>query len=245
MDEKSIRINVEQQRRLAPCEALIIYRECSDMYPSPKEKEAVHFEITEKGDFIKPKALSIKHLNDIFSSPDKSGSLEYLDSRILAMNNTKIVWYEPSRKAEILFDVPEKERQDLNLLCKGKPIWWPPLVFKFSNGSLLCRALNSDKRPIPETKLFVAPLTHISAEMGNVCMPINLRLDFGFSMIANMRNCSENFYSGVFGHITPGKLTTHPGGHDGLWREILKNPKKKFPMEYLKETKQTLQDFLR
>ena len=242
MDEKSIRINVEQQRKLIPCEALIIYREYNGI--NTEEEEAVHFEITEKGDFIKPKALSINHLNDIFSSPDQSGSLEYLDSRILAINNTRIVWYEPSRKAEILFDAPEKDRQDLNLLCKGKPIWWPALLFKFSNGSLFCRALNSDKRPTPETKLFVAPLTHIRAETGKVCLPNNLRLDLEISMIANMRNCSENFYSGVFGHGTPGELTTHPDGHDGLWRKILKNTKKKFPTEYLKETEQTLQDFL-
>ena len=242
MDEKSIRINVEQQRKLIPCEALIIYREYNGI--NTEEEEAVHFEITEKGDFIKPKALSINHLNDIFSSPDQSGSLEYLDSRILAINNTRIVWYEPSRKAEILFDAPEKDRQDLNLLCKGKPIWWPALLFKISNGNLFCRALNSDKRPTPETKLFVAPLTHIRADTGKVCLPNNLRLDLEISMIANMRNYSENFYSGVFGHGTPGELTTHPDGHDGLWRKILKNTKKKFPTEYLKETEQTLQDFL-
>jgi len=41
-------------------------------------------------------------------------------------------------------------------------------------------------------------------------------------------------------------LTSHPGGHDGLWREILKSSRqKRFPNRYLLETSETLQNFLK
>ena len=244
--EEAITVNVERQRRLSPCEALVVYQEQNDPYMTPENREVIHFEIDAEGAFVKPRALSIGHLNDIFNSPDRSGALEYLDPRILARSNTGIAWYEPPRRAEILFEVPEKERRDLNDLCKGKKIFWPALLFKLTDGELYCRALNSGRRPTPETKLFVVPLTHIEPATGRVCLPRGLKSDAALPMTDNMRNFSENFYSGVFGHMTGGEVTTHPGGHDGLWREILRAPRaKRFPTQYLKEADQTLRDFLR
>jgi len=229
---------------MKPYEALIVYREESQ-YVMDCGREIIHFEITSSGSFVKPKALSLRHLQDIFNSPGQTGRLEYLDRRILALNNTSIVWFEPSRETEIFFDVPEKGRKDLNKLCKGRLVRWPALLFKLSDGRLFCRALNSNRRPTSKTKLFVAPLTHIAPDSGAVCLPPGLKFDPAISLFANMRNFSENFYNGVFGHGTGGTLTTHPDGHDGLWREVLQDQPKRFPTQYLKETTQTLQDFLR
>ena len=242
--EKAIFVDVERRRQMKPYEALVVYREESQ-YAMECGREVIHFEITSGGSFVKPKALSLRHLQDIFNSPGQTGCLEYLDRRILALNNTAIVWFEPSRETEIFFDAPEKGRKDLNKLCKGRLVRWPALLFKLSDGRLFCRALNSNRRPTPETRLFVTPLTHIAPETGAVCLPPGLKFDPAISLIANMRNISENFYNGVFGHATGGALTAHPGGHDGLWREILQAPQKRFPTQYLKETAQTLQDFLR
>ena len=120
------------------------------------------------------------------------------------------------------------------------------MLFRSDHGALYCRALADNRRPTLQTKLYVAPLTHINPVNGHVCTPQNLNFDPAISMIANMQRYSEDFYRGIFGHATHGELTTYPSGHDGLWREILQSPSsRRFPNQYLKETNQTLQDFLR
>ena len=241
-----INVSVERQRSLKPELALIIYSEGPNMYGHEREKEIIQFMVTANGKFINPKALDMRSMQDIFNSAGKNSTLEYLDDRILAVNNTGVVWYEPSRKAEIFFDCPEDDREDLNALCKGKKVWWPSLLFRLDHGSLFCRALAEDRRPNPESKLYIAPFTHINAESGRVCLPQGLRFDPAQSMLENMRCFSEDFYLGIFGHGTAGNLTSHPGGHDGLWREILKSSRqKRFPNRYLLETRDTLQNFLR
>jgi len=241
-----INVSVEGQRSLKPELALIVYSEEPNMYGHEREKEIIQFKITADGKFINPKALDMRSMQDIFNSAGRNSTLEYLDDRILAVNNTGVVWYEPSRKAEIFFDCTEANRKDLNTLCKGKKIRWPALLFKLDQGALFCRALADDQRPTQKSKLYVAPLTHINPVNGHVCPPRNLNFDSGISMIANMQRYSEDIYHGIFGHATDGEFTSHPGGHDGLWREILQSPRsRRFPNQYLKETNQTLQDFLR
>ena len=241
-----INVSVERQRSLKPELALIVYSEEPNMYGHEREKEIIQFKITADGKFINPKALDMRSMQDIFNSAGRNSTLEYLDDRILAVNNTGVVWYEPSRKAEIFFDCTEANRKDLNTLCKGKKIRWPALLFKLDQGALFCRALADDQRPTQKSKLYVAPLTHINPVNGHVCPPRNLNFNSGISMIANMQRYSEDFYHGIFGHATDGEFTSHPGGHDGLWREILQSPaNRRFPNQYLKETNETLQNFLR
>ena len=245
-EEKPINVTVECRRKLSPELALIVYREEPNFYSSDRACEVIQFEITEHGEFIKPKALDIRCMQDIFNSANGNAAMEFLDTRILALNNSSIVWYEPSRRAEIFFDCTEANRQDMNPLCKGKKIWWPALLFKLKQGSLYCRALADNRRPTLKSKLYVAPFTHINPVNGHVCTPRHLNFDPGISMTANMQRYSEGFYHGIFGHATNGELTTHPDGHDGLWREILQaSGNRSFPNQYLKETSKTLQDFLR
>jgi len=244
-EEKNISITVERKRTLSPDMAIVYYSERGNQYGSEYARAAIQFQITEQGEFVRPKALDMRCMQDIFNSANGKAEMEFLDSRILALNNTGVVWYEPSRRTEIFFDCTEENRKDLNALCKGKKVWWPTLVFKLRHGSLSCRALKGGRRPEPRTKLYVAPLTHIAPEDGRVCTPRYLHYDPAISMIENMKRFSEDFYRGIFGHATAGDLTSHPGGHDGLWREILTAPgSRRFPNQYLKETRETLQDFL-
>lgn len=141
-------------------------------------------------------------MQDLFNSAKRGQILQMMDPKVLAVNNTSIVWYEPNRVEEIHFDVPEQERKELNTLCKGKKVHWPTLVFKISGTQLTCRAIKGTARPTLKTKLFAAPLTHINATNGWVCMPQHLRIDLHMNMQQNMQNISEHFYDGVFGHAT-------------------------------------------
>ena len=245
-EEKPINVTVECRRKLKPELALIVYREEPNYCSSDRNCEVIQFEITEQGKFVKPKALDISCMQDIFNSTNGNAAMEFLDQRILAVNNSSIIWYEPSRKTEIFFECTEANRKDLNTLCKGKKIRWPALLFKLDQGALYCRALADNRRPTLQSKLYVAPLTHINPDNGHVCTPRYLNFNPAISMIANMQRYSEDFYRGIFGHATDGEFTIHQGGHDGLWREILQSPaNRRFPNQYLKEINETLQNFLR
>ena len=245
-EEKPINVTVECRRKLKPELALIVYREEPNYCSSDRNCEVIQFEITEQGKFVKPKALDISCMQDIFNSTNGNAAMEFLDQRILAVNNSSIIWYEPSRKTEIFFECTEANRKDLDTLCKDKKIRWPALLFKLDQGALYCRALADNRRPTLQSKLYVAPLTHINPDNGHVCTPRYLNFNPTISMIANMQRYSEDFYRGIFGHATDGEFTIHPGGHDGLWREILQSPaNRRFPNQYLKEINETLQNFLR
>ena len=241
----AISVNVEEPRDMIAKTALVVYEEQLPPYEGRPGQQILRFEITPRGEFRNPRALDADSLLDIFCRREYHGAVEYLDNRILGYSNSTIVWYEPARQAKIFFDAPEKDRQDLNTLCRKQKVYWPNLIFKLRGTSLSCRALKSSRRPKRTTKLYVAPLTHIDAASGHVCLPAGLSLDNNLTVMEKMRRISENFYSGVFGHATQGMLTTHPGGHDSLWREILSSPEdRRFPCQYLKSANQTLNDFL-
>ena len=112
-----------------------------------------------------------------------------------------------------------------------------------------CLELHSNKAGKTEvmTKLYIAPLTHISETDGAVCLPEGLRIDRRNSLEENMNLVSELFYQGKFGHATHSmQQIEHPGGHDGFWIKYLKKKKHdRFPVELLKSANQTLGDLLK
>jgi len=238
----AIKVNTEETQAIHATAAVVIYE--AENLITGKQKEVIHYKINRDGEFSSPTALNIEAMQDLFNASKTGQTMTLLDKRILAVNNTSIVWYEPNRVEEIHFDVPEKNRKDLNRLCKGKKVHWPTLIFKIKENRLICRAIKGTARPTEKTPLYAAPLTHISATDGWVCMPQRLRIDPHLNLIENMLNISEHFYDGEFGHETGKNLASHPGGHDGLWREILKTNPKKFPDKYLQKTKERVADLL-
>ena len=89
--EKAIAVTVERRQKLKPETAIILYREKEDFYRSGNTQEVILFEITERGEFVKPKALDMRCMQDIFNSANGKAEMEFLDSRILAHNNPGVV----------------------------------------------------------------------------------------------------------------------------------------------------------
>ena len=191
----------------------------------------------------------MKALEYFFRNSNGADKLKFQDSKILARSYDGIVWYEKRRLAPIYFQIDRKKEPGRALLNKlsGRQVMWPPLIFMIANGTLRCRALRSNRRPTPKTKLYIAPLTHINETDGAVCLPEGLRLDRRNSLEENMNLVSELFYQGKFGHATHSmRQIEHPRGHDGFWIEYLRKKKyDRFPVELLKSANQTLGDLLK
>lgn len=233
-------VSIYEQPPLLPVAAVVIYENKN------RDTAAILYKIKPNGRLSCGKNLNMAMMEDLFRSSNAASVLDFVPRNILAMNNSTIIWYEKSRLSEIYFEVPEADRRELNQLS-GRKIIWPPLLFMIRGQDLYCYALRTKCRPTPETRLFLAPLTHMDEATGKVCMPSSLRLDANMTSIQKMRLIAERFYDGVFGHVTGSmKQITCPGGHDGFWIEYLNKEKQdRFPVELLKSTNKKIKDILR
>ena len=231
--------------------AILFYRRWSEYgYSySAHNVAAVLHEVNENGSLAPGRALDMKALEYFFRNSNGADKLKFQDSKILARSYDGIVWYEKSRLAPIYFQIDREKEPGRAILNKlsGRQVMWPPLIFMIANGTLRCRAMRSNRRPTPKTKLYITPLTHINETDGAVCLPEGLRIDRRNSLEENMNLVSELFYQGKFGHATHSmRQIEHPRGHDGFWIEYLRKKKHdRFPVELLKSANQTLGDLLK
>lgn len=193
------------------------------------------------------KCIDLNDAEELFHSNSSQSNLSFLDGKILAKSTTSIVWYEPSRKRPIYFQVPEPERQWLNDFS-GTEIHWPNLLFKLDHHTLFCWALSSSRRPTPRTPLFFAPFTNISRHY--VCLPSGLKIDQMDDVQKNAGIITNGIFEGYFSHRTNDMNNIKfRHSHDAFWRYYLtasrKNKMKQFPSKYLLPTGTTLGDILR
>ncbi len=226
----------------------MIYQQRESLYygsPSGKITAILH-KVKPDGSLEPGHALDTAALEYYFRTGDNGDKMQFLETKVLARSYDSIMWYEKSRLAPVYFETTEKHRQKLNRLS-GKKVMWPPLLFQIKNNRLKCRALKSNRRPTLKSKIFIAPLTHITESDGDVCLPQGLHIDKQKSLDENIAMISERFYDGIFGHGTGSmQQINHPGGHDGFWIEYLKKRQhNRFPVELLKPTHQTLGDLLK
>jgi hypothetical protein len=62
------------------------------------------------------------------------------------------------------------------------------------------------------------------------------------STVASIAQWEQSFYESEFTHGNVGRLTRHPGGFEGLWKEHA--GKEKFPTHSLIELPETVGEFL-
>jgi PRTRC genetic system protein B len=149
------------------------------------------------------------------------------------------LWHCPSRIEPIFFQTAHSE---LNAIS-GKRVLHPHLLFHVTRRNLYVAALPDARRPTLETKLLRAPYYNVSAE-GQVCQG---------SMNGPRENRPEAitkwehaFFRSAFTHAQGGafQMTSHPGGHSGLWLEQAGQPNGEFPVQHLVPMKMTLNQWL-
>jgi PRTRC genetic system protein B len=115
----------------------------------------------------------------------------------------------------------------------------PALVWLAMDHSLSIRALKENRRPAADTKLCVAPYWNVY-DTGSVCLG-SMRAPDG-STVASIPQWEQSFYESEFTHGNVGRLTRHPGGFEGLWKELA--GKEEFPTDSLIELPETVGEFL-
>jgi PRTRC genetic system protein B len=161
---------------------------------------------------------------------------EIFPENILARTPDLLVWWSRPQQRVMFFGGTDEEARKLN----GLVFQHPALIFRIMGKELSVRAIATTSRPGPETPLKTAPYWNTDAR-GLVCAG-SMRVPES-SDIASIPGWEGSYFQSEFTHAAGAvRLTSHPGGFIGLWRSLV--GKKRFPVQYLTDAGETLQEFI-
>lgn len=164
--------------------------------------------------------------------------VEILPENVLARTPERMAWWVKPSPRTMYYAV---ERSPELEALSGVRFPQPSLVFDVAGNGLRVRALASNERPTKDTPLYHAPYWNVY-DNGAVCLgstpvPQTIRVE-------TMDAWVEAFFVSRFSHQNAHeRLTTHPKGFIGLWRELA--GKKRFSARYLAPAHEMLGEFLR
>jgi PRTRC genetic system protein B len=179
--------------------------------------------------------LTVDFVRSLMHSLGGQIPIEFLPNNILARTDRALAWWTPAQKRPMFFGDTQGDLKGIN----GRIFPQPALVWMALDGGLFVRALKVSSRPTAKTKLAVAPYWNLY-ESGDVCLG-SMRAP-KVSEVASIPQWEQSFYESKFTHGNVGRVTRHPGGFEGLWKDVA--GKNKFPTKTLIELPQTVEAFL-
>lgn len=235
-------VQIGQQLHYTLTEALLIYR-CQSHSGGGEAfitRNPVNIDSSNVPQLGPGEAISMGFLKDLLRSTSRMMRDGFLPENILAHGYERISWWvKPAIRPMFYAQYATTKTPELQFLS-GKKFPQPALLFNLSGNRLSIRALAEAERPTPDTKLYRAPYWNVS-DNGEVCLG-DTRVPDGDS-IESLDRWEASFFESAFSHPnSQEKLTNHPKGFIGLWRELA--GKKNFPVKYLASSNQTLAEFL-
>jgi PRTRC genetic system protein B len=180
--------------------------------------------------------LTIDFLRQLAKGLGQTVAREILPPNVLVRTPDMMVWWI-RQQHRMMFFSDSSDGRTLN----GHLFPQPPLVFKVCGSELAVRALPENKRPRSDTALMFAPYWN-SDDAGRVCQG-SMRTP-GKLCLEAMKPWEKAFFESEFTHAAIGaRLTTHPEGFLGLWRELA-DSEAAFPGEFLVRSGDTLGAFV-
>ena len=166
-----------------------------------------------------------------------SMAAEVLPENVVARTPELIAWWSQAQRRLMFFGDGDPKTRNLN----GKMYPHPALVFMIRGRELFVRALAENRRPRADTRLKNAPYwntdTHGRVCLGTMRVPEEVSASF-------LEGWEDAYFASEFTHPSGAvRLTTHPGGFVGLWSSLV-GLKHRFPVKFLADSKQTLQEFI-
>jgi PRTRC genetic system protein B len=179
--------------------------------------------------------LSTAALREMTKQLGTSCPAEFLPENIVARTPELIAWWTPATIRPMFF----RDGSELAGIS-GKLFPHPALLFVVRNGVLFVRALPSNHRPDPDTRLAASPYWNIDNN-GAVCAG-TMRIPKSLT-IASIPAWQQAFFQSEFTHPGgAGRLTKRRGGTAALWKSLA--GKKIFPRKTLIEM-EPLNEYLR
>jgi PRTRC genetic system protein B len=170
------------------------------------------------------RAITTEFLRTLAHELGMRMSAEILPAHVLVRTPEITAWWVPAAVRPMFFAATSDAA-----ILNGKLYPHPPLVFSVEPGhSLRVRALFENQRPDRTSMLGVAPYWNTDPG-GHVClgsMPTP-----GSAGLESLAEWVDGFFRSEFTHSGATKLTKHPHGHFGLWRDLAGTDR--FPNEWI------------
>ena len=228
-------IDVGSELELKLYQAVLLYRNDH----RNRFMATVHSIVQEKADGTpllgSGQLLSTAALRELTKQLETSCPAEFLPDHVIARTPELIAWWTPAAIRTMFF------RGGSELAgISGKLFPHPALLFVVRSGVLFVRALPSNRRPDPDTRLAAAPYWNIDAK-GAVCAG-TMRAPKSLT-VGSIAAWQQAFFQSEFTHPGgAGRLTRRKGGTAALWKSLA--GKKTFPLSTLIQT-ESLTDYLR
>jgi len=197
--------------------------------------------------------ITVSALEQLIQSLGKSSGATFLPTEILSLGIERMVWWCPAGRRRIWFkpngrfdknQSPEQAAETKALLkLNGQFVQWPAFLFVASHG-LSAFAMARSERPKPDTHLLKAPCWNLND--GGMCAG---NIELPSVSPDNLAGFENAFFNSSFTHNSQGgKLTTHPGGHTGLWTELAARktaPDTSYWRKHLLRTNHTVQSVIK
>lgn len=176
---------------------------------------------------------------------DTSKLSPLIPENLIAIDSKMMAWFCPSAPRPIFF---ETNNEKLNKLS-GTTVLHPSLLFIVIADRIRVFALAGTNKPDLDTRLFRAPYHNVYQDgalcRGSAAFPKGIHQGL-------IPRYEKAFFKSAFTHsnVAAERITGHPGGHLGLWKEMgrkkaIEFPRcHPFPETYLIPSKRTVRDVL-
>jgi PRTRC genetic system protein B len=235
-----VNVSIGQNHHFALREALLIYRSSEHQYGHFGDTFITHHEVSQGERVRQPtlgaaKPLTVEFVHALVEALGGRVVVEFLPENVIARTERLIAWWTPAQKRPMFFGSTQGDLGGIN----GAIFPQPALVWLAKDHSLSLRAFKQNRRPAADSKLSLAPYWNLY-ETGSVCLGSMQAPDA--STVASISQWERSFYQSEFTHGNVGRLTRHPGGFEGLWKELA--GKEEFPIDSLIELPETVEEFL-
>lgn len=230
----NIQVRIGDNRTFGLKQAVLLYQEGSRAFATLHE---VKYRPNEAPYLCPGQSVTTGFLETLSKGLGASMGAEVLPEHVLARTPDLIAWWSKAQPRLMFFGSENAEAKKLN----GKMYPHPALVFMIHGRELFVRALAENRRPTANTRLKNAPYWNTDAH-GRVCLG-SMRVPEEVS-VGSLSGWENAYFASEFTHPSGAvRLTTHAGGFLGLWSSLA-GKKDKFPVKFLADSKQTLQEFV-
>jgi PRTRC genetic system protein B len=225
-----VRVRIGNNRIFALKQAVLVYQEGNRAFTTLHE---VKSRPNGPSYLCAGQSVTTGFLETLAKGLGASMAAEVLPENVLARTPGLIAWWSRAQARLMFFGDGDSKTRHLN----GKNYPHPALVLMIRGRELFVRAFRENRRPKSDTRLMNAPYWNTDAQ-GRVCLG-SMRVPDDVS-VSSLRGWEEAYFFSEFTHPSGAVPPTNDRhGFLGLWSSLIK--RKRFPVRFLADSKQTLQ----